>query len=248
MHAPSTAPLASSLEIENRSPRSNRQVCAYTAIVACVAVVAFCAGKVDPFFQVQFIGFATGPSAPTGTTRTAPVEASAMDEILSQLNPKGTRKSKGPKVDFMAQESSEEGGAFPQYGDCSTYCCRRKALAGAIGAAAMTAGGFPALAAGSAKVGAGDDTGLLGFVPKSVKICKGDKITWTSGKAAPHNILFDEENVPGGVDAKALGQPDGEYLNEEGDTFSQTFSVAGKYNYFCAPHAGAGMQGDITVE
>merc|ERR1712094_138993 len=55
----------------------------------------------------------------------------------------------------------------------------------------------------------------------------GDKITWTSGKAAPHNILFDEENVPGGVDAKALGQPDGEYLNEEGDTFSQTFSVAG---------------------
>merc|ERR1711924_559204 len=138
----------------------------------------------------------------------------------------------GPKVDFMAQESSEEGGAFPQYGDCSTYCCRRKALAGAIGAAAMTAGGFPALAAGSAKVGAGDDTGLLGFVPKSVKICKGDKITWTSGKAAPHNIVFDEENVPAGVDAKALGQPEGEYLNEEGDTFSQTFSVAGKYNYF----------------
>merc|ERR1712193_499856 len=126
--------------------------------------VAFCAGKVDPFFQVQFIGFATGPSAPTGTTRTAPVEASAMDEILSQLNPKG------------------------------------------------------------------------------------DKITWTSGKAAPHNIVFDEENIPAGVDAKALGQPEGEYLNEEGDTFSQTFSVAGKYNYFCAPHAGAGMQGDITVE
>merc|ERR1712216_1039396 len=76
----------------------------------------------------------------------------------------------------------------------------------------MTAGGFPALAAGSAKVGAGDDTGLLGFVPKSVKICKGDKITWTSGKAAPHNIVFDEENVPAGVDAKALGQPEGEYL------------------------------------
>ena len=107
--------LSAPLEIENRTVRSNRQVCAYTAIVACVAVVAFCAGKVDPFFQVQFM-----PTASTGTTRTAPVEASAMDEILSQLNPKGTRKSKGPKVDFMAQESSEEGGAFPQYGDCST--------------------------------------------------------------------------------------------------------------------------------
>jgi len=235
--------LSAPLEIENRTVRSNRQVCAYTAIVACVAVVAFCAGKVDPFFQVQFIA---APTAPTATTRTAPVAASAMDEILSQLNP--NRKSKGPKVDFMAQESSEENGAFPAYADCSTYCCRRKALAGAIGAAAMTAGGFPALAAGAAKVGAGDDTGLLGFVPKSVKICKGDKITWTSGKAAPHNIVFDEENVPAGVDAKALGQPEGEYLNEEGDTFSQTFSVAGKYNYFCAPHAGAGMQGDITVE
>jgi plastocyanin len=247
MHAPSTAPLASSLEIENRSPRSNRQVCAYTAIVACVAVVAFCAGKVDPFFQVQFIASPTVP-----TTRTAPVaagnpwESNAMDEILSQLT-KSTRKSKGPKVDFMAQESSDEGGAFPAYADCSDYCCRRKALAGAIGAAAMTAGGLPELAAGTTKVGAGDDTGLLGFVPKDVKICKGDKITWTSGKAAPHNIVFDEENVPAGTDAKALGQPEGEYLNEEGDTFSQTFSVAGTYNYFCAPHAGAGMQGTITV-
>merc|ERR1711934_88154 len=203
--------------------------------------VAFCAGKVDPFFQVQFIA---APTAPTATTRTAPTAASAMDEILSQLNPKGSRKSKGPKVDFMAQESSEENGAFPAYGDCSTYCCRRKALAGAIGAAAMTAGGFPALAAGAAKVGAGDDTGLLGFVPKSIKICKGDKITWTSGKAAPHNIVFDEENVPAGVDAKALGQPEGEYLNDEGDTFSQTFSVAGKDNY---PPVALAMSGDLWL-
>ena len=84
--------LSAPLEIENRTVRSNRQVCAYTAIVACVAVVAFCAGKVDPFFQVQFIA---APTAPTGTARTAPVAASAMDEILSQLT-KSSRKSKGP--------------------------------------------------------------------------------------------------------------------------------------------------------
>merc|ERR1719504_576159 len=135
MHAPSTAPLASSLEIENRSPRSNRL--SLVAIVACVAVVAFCAGKVDPFFQVQFIASPTAPVAAGN-----PWESNAMDEILSQLT-KGSRKSKGPKVDFMAQESSDESGAFPAYADCSDYCCRRKALAGAIGAAAMTAGGLP---------------------------------------------------------------------------------------------------------
>jgi hypothetical protein len=51
---------------------------------------------------------------------TALEEASAIDEILSELNHRGTRKSKGPKVDFMAEESSDEGGPFPQYGDCST--------------------------------------------------------------------------------------------------------------------------------
>jgi hypothetical protein len=51
-----------------------------------------------------------------------------------------------------------------------------------IGAAAMTAGGLPALAATTAKVGAGDDTGLLAFIPKSIKICKGDKVALTSGK------------------------------------------------------------------
>jgi hypothetical protein len=102
------------LEIENRPVRSNRQVCAYTAIVACVAVVAFCASKVDPFFQVQFIAPRTGPTAPRGTIRTAPMEASTIGEILSELNPRGIRKAKEPKVDFMAQESSGAGDPFPR--------------------------------------------------------------------------------------------------------------------------------------
>jgi len=37
-------------------------------------------------------------------------------------------------------------------------------------------------------------------------------------------------------------------LSEPGQTFSFKFDIAGSYNYRCAPHAGAGMIGEITVK
>ena len=90
------------------------------------------------------------------------------------------------------------------------------------------------------------NAGALVFDPATVTISKGDSVTWVNNAGFPHNIVFDEDAVPSGVDASKLGQED--YLNAPGETVTNKFDVAGEYNYYCEPHQGAGMQGKIVVQ
>ena len=85
----------------------------------------------------------------------------------------------------------------------------------------------------------------LVFEPSSVTISKGDTVTWTNNAGFPHNIVFDEDAVPAGVNADALSNED--YLNAPGETVTRKFDVAGEYNYYCEPHQGAGMQGKVCL-
>ena len=64
-------------------------------------------------------------------------------------------------------------------------------------------------------------------------------------KGGPHNVVFDEENIPAGVSSEAISM-DGQ-LGEEGETFTQKFTVPGTYGYYCEPHRSAGMNGLLTV-
>lgn len=66
-----------------------------------------------------------------------------------------------------------------------------------------------------------------------------------NNKAFPHNVVFDEDNVPAGVNADAISHED--YLNGPGEKVTNTFDVAGTYGYYCEPHQGAGMAGTIIV-
>lgn len=84
------------------------------------------------------------------------------------------------------------------------------------------------------------------FDPASVTISKGDSVTWVNNAGFPHNIVFDEDAVPAGVDVSKLGQDD--YLNAPGESVTSKFDVAGEYSYYCEPHQGAGMQGKIIVQ
>ena len=70
-------------------------------------------------------------------------------------------------------------------------------------------------------------------------------MTWTNNAGFPHNIVFDEDAVPAGVNADALSNED--YLNAPGETVTRKFDVAGENNYYCEPHQGAGMQGKVIV-
>ena len=93
----------------------------------------------------------------------------------------------------------------------------------------------------------GSDGGLLVFEPATVTISKGDTVTWENNKMAPHNVIFDAAQVPGGKDvADELSQE--QLTFSPGESYSSTFADPGEYSYFCAPHRGAGMVGKIVVE
>merc|ERR1712176_418662 len=98
----------------------------------------------------------------------------------------------------------------------------------------------------AANVKLGSDTGALVFDPATVTINKGDSVTWPNHAGFPHNIMFDEDEIPSGVNADAISHED--YLNAPGETATSKFDVSGTYSYYCEPHQGAGMQGKVIVK
>ena len=94
----------------------------------------------------------------------------------------------------------------------------------------------------------GSDGGLLVFEPATITVSKGDTVTWENNKMAPHNVIFDENSVPGGK-AVADKLTNKQLTFSPGESYSSTFDVdPGEYSYYCAPHRGAGMVGKIIVE
>ena len=93
----------------------------------------------------------------------------------------------------------------------------------------------------------GSDGGLLVFEPSTLTISKGDTVTWENNKMAPHNVIFDANNVPGGKEtADKLSHS--QLTFSPGESYDSSVSEAGEYTYFCAPHRGAGMVGKVIVE
>jgi plastocyanin len=92
----------------------------------------------------------------------------------------------------------------------------------------------------------GSDAGGLVFVPDSVTIKSGESVTFKNNAGFPHNVIFDEDSVPDGVNAEGLSKED--YLNAPGETHEVKFTTAGEYGYYCQPHQGAGMKGKIIVQ
>jgi plastocyanin len=129
------------------------------------------------------------------------------------------------------------------------YCSRRSAMARAAGLAAGVAVATvssPAYAAETKDVKMGSDSGQLVFVPAKVTVCAGDSIKWTNNKGGPHNVVFDEDDIPAGVDQEKISMDD--QLGEEGDTFTMKLDKPGTYGYYCEPHRGAGMTAQVIVQ
>merc|ERR1719446_1216187 len=97
-----------------------------------------------------------------------------------------------------------------------------------------------------AEVKLGSDSGGLAFVPDSLTVKSGEEVKFVNNAGFPHNIVFDEDGVPEGVNVEKISKED--YLNAAGETYSVKFDKAGEYNYYCEPHRGAGMKGKIIVQ
>ena len=81
--------------------------------------------------------------------------------------------------------------------------------------------------------------------PNKITVAKGETVEFVNNKAFPHNVVFDEDNVPSGVNADAISHED--YLNGPGEKVTNKFDTPGTYGYYCEPHQGAGMTGTIVV-
>ncbi len=92
--------------------------------------------------------------------------------------------------------------------------------------------------AATVEVKLGTDSGMLAFEPSTVNIKAGDKIKFVNNKLAPHNAVFDGHDE--------LSHPD--LVFSPGESWEETFSTAGTFDFYCEPHRGAGMVGKVTVE
>ncbi|CAK9158386.1 unnamed protein product [Ilex paraguariensis] len=93
----------------------------------------------------------------------------------------------------------------------------------------------------------GADDGSFLFIPANFSVASGEKIVFKNNAAFPHNVVFDEDKVPAGVDAAKISMSEEDLLNGPGETYSVTLTEKGTYTFYCSPHVGAGMKGEVTV-
>lgn len=93
----------------------------------------------------------------------------------------------------------------------------------------------------------GGSDGTLAFVPSEFSVAPGEKIVFKNNAGFPHNVVFDEDSVPAGVDAGKISMSEEDLLNAPGEVYAVTLDAKGTYSFYCSPHQGAGMVGKVTV-
>ena len=97
--------------------------------------------------------------------------------------------------------------------------------------------GVSSAMAKTVEVKLGTDAGMLAFEPSTVTISTGDSVKFVNNKLAPHNAVFEGH--------EELSHPDLAFA--PGESWQETFTAAGTYDYYCEPHRGAGMVGKVVV-
>ena len=98
--------------------------------------------------------------------------------------------------------------------------------------------GVASASAATVEVKLGADSGMLAFEPSSVTIKAGDTVKFVNNKMAPHNAVFEGHDEYSHADLAF----------SPGESWEETFSDAGTYDFYCEPHRGAGMVGQVIVE
>ena len=110
----------------------------------------------------------------------------------------------------------------------------RSTLIGAIATAALLfAAGLETGATGEAPAAAAVRIDNFAFSPPTLEVAPGTTVTWTNGDDDVHSVVEKDRKFK----SAAL---------DTGDTFSQTFTAPGEYDYFCSLHPR--MVGKIVVK
>lgn len=93
-------------------------------------------------------------------------------------------------------------------------------------------------------------TNALTYEPATITVKVGDTVRWTNPSDIRHTVTADQSkaNDPSHVALPEDAEPFDSGNIEPGGSWSYTFEVAGRYTYFCIPHEGAGMVGEVIVE
>lgn len=92
-------------------------------------------------------------------------------------------------------------------------------------------------------------TNQLRFEPASVTIEAGDAVMFDNTSMLMHTVTADpdEATIAGSVRLPEGARPFDSGRLKPGQTFRHTFTTPGHYSYFCQPHEGAKMRGEIIV-
>jgi plastocyanin len=140
----------------------------------------------------------------------------------------------------------------------------RRAYLAAVGTAASTglAGCSSALSVLEDDPCTGDDCHIgmnrTEFLPAEYEVSVGDTVIWKNTSEADHTVTAYETLIPddaeyfasGGYESQAAAY---DAWDDRGgrlgtrETFEHTFEIPGTYEYFCIPHEGAEMTGEIVV-
>ena len=95
---------------------------------------------------------------------------------------------------------------------------------------------FLALPAWAVDVTMGSNGNLV-FEPAEISVSAGDTVHFVNGMLPPHNVIVEDHPE---LSHEGL-------LFAPGESFDITFTDAGDYTFWCAPHKGAGMIGTAHV-
>lgn len=91
--------------------------------------------------------------------------------------------------------------------------------------------------------------GDLAFLPATITVNVGQRITWKNSSEAVHNVVDDASKALSVADVKLPSsvQPFDSGFLQPGQTFSRVFTVPGVYRYVCTLHEANGMKGVVIV-
>jgi len=124
----------------------------------------------------------------------------------------------------------------------------RLLLAAALPSLGACGLGGPAYGPASGAAAVVDMHDSLAFEPELVRIKAGETVVWRNRSVFTHSVTDDPARAKDADDAQL---PEGaEPFSASvgpGQVYHHSFTVPGTYHYFCMPHEGWGMHGQVIV-